>query len=243
MAKDHFATCQFLRELDAMQMRQAVLAVAAQMLPVPVAVNAVIDQEPVAVVDQVEQKQMRNHYDYLKTKYTAWLSLRNKTGIYDKSTNTFHLSEEEWKLEILKNKNVESLKTTTLPFPELCAPLFDGTLSAGVKSVGPSSTEPRPVAETHLVIDDEETEVMNVDSPTPSCSSRAPRPVVKTKKRSKQLMDGVEEEISSVLKAHIHDIPLKGMLQRAHQLHLTLKEVVRLPPDIRIRRKFHDNFD
>ncbi|GKE67436.1 hypothetical protein Tco_1521597 [Tanacetum coccineum] len=30
-----------------------------------------------------------------------------------------------------------------------------------------------------------------------------------------------------------HVLPLKGMLQRAHRLHLTLKEVVRLPPDSR----------
>lgn len=76
----------------------------------------------------------------------------------------------------------------TLPFPELCAPLFDGTSSTGVKSVGPSSTEPRRVFEAHVVEDDEETEVVNIDSP---CSSRAPRLPVKTKKRGKQLIDGV----------------------------------------------------
>ncbi|GJS37962.1 hypothetical protein Tco_0536344 [Tanacetum coccineum] len=70
-----------------------------------------------------------------------------------------------------KNKNVESLKTTTSPFLELYAPLFDGTLSTGVKSDGPSSIEPRRVLEAHVVEDDEETEVVNVDSPTPSCSS------------------------------------------------------------------------
>ncbi|GKB30890.1 hypothetical protein Tco_0870291 [Tanacetum coccineum] len=144
---------------------------------------------------------MKNHYDYLTTKYTAWLSLRNKTdNIYDVSTNTFNLSEEEWKLEILKNKNVESLKTMTLPFMELCAPLFDGTLSTGVKSLGPSSTEPRRVLEAHVVEDDEETKVVTVDSPTPPCSSRAPRPSVKTKKRGRQLMDEVKVEILGVLK-------------------------------------------
>ncbi|GJV45308.1 Myb/SANT-like domain-containing protein, partial [Tanacetum coccineum] len=44
----------------------------------------------------VDQKQMKYHYDYLKTKYTAWLSLRNKIdNTYDQSTNTFQLSEEE----------------------------------------------------------------------------------------------------------------------------------------------------
>ncbi|GJZ33184.1 hypothetical protein Tco_0578620 [Tanacetum coccineum] len=116
---------------------------------------------------------MKNHFDYLKVKYTAWLTLRNKTGnIYDESTNTFNLSEDEWKIEIMKNKNVESLKTTTLPFPELCAPLFDGTLSTGIKSNGPSSTEPRRVVEPHVVEDDEDIEAVSIESPTPPCSSR-----------------------------------------------------------------------
>ncbi|PWA73765.1 myb/SANT-like domain-containing protein [Artemisia annua] len=150
---------------------------------------------------EVDQKQMKNHYDYLKTKCTTWLSLRNKTGnIYDESTNTFILLEEDWKLEILKNKNAKSLKTTSLPFPELCAPLFDGTLSTGFKSARPSSKEPRRVVEAHVVVDDEEIEVVNVDSPTPLCSSRDPRPPVKTNKIGKQLLDGIEEEILGVLK-------------------------------------------
>ena len=98
-----------------------------------------------------------------------------------------------------KNKNVESLKTTTLPFPELCAPLFDGTLSTGLKSNGPSSTESRRVVQPHVVEDDEDIEVVNIKSPTPTCSSRLPRPSGKTKKRGKQ-MDGIEEEILGVLK-------------------------------------------
>ncbi|GKB23335.1 Myb/SANT-like domain-containing protein [Tanacetum coccineum] len=99
-----------------------------------------------------------------------------------------------------KNKNVESLKTTSLPFPELCAPLCDGTLSSDVNSHGPSSTEPRRVVEPHTVEDDEHIEVLNVESPTHPCSSHAPRLPIKTKKRGKQLMDGVEEEILGVLK-------------------------------------------
>ncbi|GKC75489.1 hypothetical protein Tco_1126263 [Tanacetum coccineum] len=103
-----------------------------------------------------------------------------------------------WKRVAKKNKHVESLKTTRLPFPELCVPLFDGTLSSGVKSHGPSSTEPRRVVEPHMVEDDEHIEVVNVESPTPPWSSHAPRPPVKTKKRGKQLMDGVEEGILGV---------------------------------------------
>ncbi|PWA93355.1 myb/SANT-like domain-containing protein [Artemisia annua] len=155
---------------------------------------------------EVDQKQMKNHFDYLKIKYTTWLSLRNKTGnIYDESTNTFNLSEEEWKIEILltsllkKNKNFESLKTTTLPFRELCAPFIDGTLSTCIKSNGPSSTDSRRVVEPHVVEDGEDIEVVNIESPTPPCSSRLPCRSGKTNKKGKQ-MDIVEEEILSVLK-------------------------------------------
>ena len=49
----------------------------------------------------VDRKQMKNHYDYLKGKYGAWLLLRNKTGnVYDPSTNMLNLTYEEWELEM-----------------------------------------------------------------------------------------------------------------------------------------------
>ena len=33
---------------------------------------------------EVDQKQMRNHFDYYKSKYVAWVKLKNKTSnIYD----------------------------------------------------------------------------------------------------------------------------------------------------------------
>ncbi|KAL6548760.1 hypothetical protein OROGR_008526 [Orobanche gracilis] len=53
----------------------------------------------------VDRNQMRNHFDYLKWKYGAWLKLKNKTdNVYDPSTNTFNLTPEEWDLEIETNK-------------------------------------------------------------------------------------------------------------------------------------------
>ncbi|KAI3746744.1 hypothetical protein L6452_09183 [Arctium lappa] len=90
----------------------------------------------------VDQRQMKNHYDYLKGKYGAWSKLKNKTGnIYDASTNSFKLSEEEWKMETKSNKYVEKLRTSPLPFPDLCVQLFDGVASTGVGSWGPTSFE------------------------------------------------------------------------------------------------------
>ncbi|KAJ0820957.1 putative Myb/SANT-like domain, harbinger transposase-derived nuclease domain-containing protein [Helianthus annuus] len=48
----------------------------------------------------VDQKQMKNRYDYLKSKFAAWSKLKNKTGnVYNPQTNTFNLTEEEWQLE------------------------------------------------------------------------------------------------------------------------------------------------
>jgi hypothetical protein len=49
----------------------------------------------------VDKKQMRNHYHYLKGKYGEWLKLKNKTGnVYDPSTNSFNLTPEQWEVEI-----------------------------------------------------------------------------------------------------------------------------------------------
>ena len=48
-----------------------------------------------------EQKQMKNHYDYLKAKYKAWSTLKNKVGnLYDPITNTFDLTEDQWDIEM-----------------------------------------------------------------------------------------------------------------------------------------------
>ncbi|GJS69603.1 Myb/SANT-like domain-containing protein, partial [Tanacetum coccineum] len=147
-------------------------------------------------------KQMRNHFDYMKLKYGAWLSLKNRTGnIYDESTNTLNLTEEEWDLEILKNKNVKPLKTTTLHFLKLYAQLFDGTMATGIKSYGTRSNEHARVVKPHVVEDNDDIEVPNTSSS--KATSKAPSKdhcAVKNKKKRRQSMDGAEEEILGVLK-------------------------------------------
>ncbi|XP_052625036.1 L10-interacting MYB domain-containing protein-like [Lactuca sativa] len=76
----------------------------------------------------VDQKQMKNRYDYLKAKFGAWLKLKNKTGnVYNPITNTFNMEEDEWQLEIKLNKMVETLRTSPLVYPDLCVQLFDGS--------------------------------------------------------------------------------------------------------------------
>ncbi|CAH1449436.1 unnamed protein product [Lactuca virosa] len=82
----------------------------------------------------IDHKQMKNYFDGLKSKYRAWLSLKNKTNNkYDPSTNTFHLTDNEWETEIKKNKCIEALRNAPLPFPDLCAQLFGST---GIRSWG-----------------------------------------------------------------------------------------------------------
>ncbi|KAC9625054.1 hypothetical protein E3N88_45517 [Mikania micrantha] len=96
----------------------------------------------------VDQKQMKNRYDYLKSKFAAWTKLKNKTGnVYNPVSNTFNLSEAEWQIEIKSNKYVEALRSAPLPYPEICIHLFEGSTSIGFDSWGPSSTLPHPVEE------------------------------------------------------------------------------------------------
>ena len=46
------------------------------------------------------KKQMKNRFDNLKANFGAFLKLRNKLGnVYNPTTNTFNLTDEEWDLE------------------------------------------------------------------------------------------------------------------------------------------------
>ncbi|PWA50636.1 myb/SANT-like domain-containing protein [Artemisia annua] len=153
---------------------------------------------------EADVKQMRNHFDYMKTKYGAWLSLKNRTGnIYDESTNTFNLTDEEWDLEILKNKNVKPLRSTSLHFPKLCAKRFDGTMATGIKSGGTRSNirVVEPVDEPHVVEDDYDTEVPNTNTSKATSKAHSKVPCApKNKRKHRHSMDGAEKEILSVLK-------------------------------------------
>ncbi|KAK1421417.1 hypothetical protein QVD17_23733 [Tagetes erecta] len=87
------------------------------------------------------QKQMKNAYDNLKAKYIGWLYLKNKTGnLYNASTNTFTLTNEEWEEFKKGHPKAGSLKLAPLPFPELCAELFDGNTATGNCKWTPTQT-------------------------------------------------------------------------------------------------------
>ncbi|KAK9075702.1 hypothetical protein SSX86_004031 [Deinandra increscens subsp. villosa] len=80
----------------------------------------------------LSQKQMKNAYDNLKAKYIGWVYLKNKTGnLYDPRTNTFTLTDEEWEEFRKGHPKAAALKSVPLPFPELCAQLFDGNAATG----------------------------------------------------------------------------------------------------------------
>ncbi|KAI3778684.1 hypothetical protein L2E82_08067 [Cichorium intybus] len=99
-----------------------------------------------------------------------------------------------------KNRYVETLRNTSMPFPDLCAQLLDGTMSTGIKSWGSSSVEPYiPTFESQSV-EDEELEILN-DTIRPTCSSSSqPQPLIKNKKsKGKQSINVVEEKILGVL--------------------------------------------
>ncbi|KAL7610368.1 hypothetical protein Lser_V15G14500 [Lactuca serriola] len=126
----------------------------------------------------VDKKQMKYHYDYLKSKYAVWLKLKNKTrNLYNLITNTFQMTDEEWKAEAKLNKMVEKLRNAPLLYPDLCTQLFDGATSTGAASWGPSSTLPYP-AEVFTTQDYEDIEM--VDTPPqmdiPASASTVPPP-------------------------------------------------------------------
>nr|XP_009760420.1 PREDICTED: uncharacterized protein LOC104212765 [Nicotiana sylvestris] len=79
---------------------------------------------------RVTQKQMKNHYDYLKEKYQAWLPITKKTGnIYDPTTNTILMSNSEWNEYIKAHPKAKALRTSPLPFLDLCTKFFEGSTS------------------------------------------------------------------------------------------------------------------
>ncbi|XP_074383565.1 uncharacterized protein LOC141725080 isoform X2 [Apium graveolens] len=106
----------------------------------------------------VDQKQTKNRFDYIRYKYQAWCRLRNKSqNVYDASTNTFNLSEEEWDQEIQTNPKAKTLKTSPLLFPDLCIQLFDG-VSAGRGSFEESNvSNPNPEKVTPQVQENKDT--------------------------------------------------------------------------------------
>ncbi|XP_076945709.1 uncharacterized protein LOC143616896 [Bidens hawaiensis] len=116
---------------------------------------------------------MKNHYDYFKSKFIVWSKLKNKTGnVYDPVTNSFNLSEEEWQIEMKTSKVVESFRSVSLLYPELCIQLFEGSTSNGFDSWGPSSTLPRPSEEVSdkNLNDIEDFEFTQMEPPTQGVS-------------------------------------------------------------------------
>ncbi|RAL37411.1 hypothetical protein DM860_000105 [Cuscuta australis] len=86
----------------------------------------------------VDQRQMKNHFDFLKGKFAAWLKLKNKTGnVYDPLTNTFNLSEEEWQIEMKMMDSATLAQNTLLDSKtdsqRTLDPYVTGTSVVGIK--------------------------------------------------------------------------------------------------------------
>ncbi|KAJ9544803.1 hypothetical protein OSB04_024510 [Centaurea solstitialis] len=134
------------------------------------------------------QKQMKNHYDYLKAKYACWVYLKNKIGnLYNPETNTFNLSLEEWDDFIKGHPKGKSLKTSPLTFLDLCKALFEGTSITGSRAYTPSSTRERvSVVSTssftsHIhTIENEDDEDSEEEVPTLDKSSTNPSNIERT---------------------------------------------------------------
>ncbi|PWA98941.1 myb/SANT-like domain-containing protein [Artemisia annua] len=157
-----------------------------------------------------DQRQMKNHFDYLKSKFSAWTKLKNKTGnVYDPVTNTFNLTEEEWQIEMKSNKYVEPVRSTGLLFPDLCTQLFDGSTSNGFEGWGPASKLPNDCEDSANVVSVEDDDIQHVQSiPTstqePPNSSKEGLTGPQSKKRkgkqaSSSNKSAVEEDFAKVV--------------------------------------------
>lgn len=151
---------------------------------------------------EVNRKQMRNHFDYLKGKYRAWLKLKNKAGyMYDPSTNSFNLTPAQWEMEIQSSRYVESLRTTSLPFPELCEQLFEGGGNGSFEPISNHSNDLEPSTEPLYLCNKEEVEISESQSTSSIPASSSHSQVRKNKRKRNQSCSNIDEEMLNVLKA------------------------------------------
>ncbi|KAL6522024.1 hypothetical protein OROMI_031901 [Orobanche minor] len=135
---------------------------------------------------EVDARQMRNRYDYLRSRYVAWCRLKSKIGNhYDPG-----------------NKIIDTLRTTPLSFPKLCTHLYDGTAATGVSGWGPSSTKSRTI-DLNDDIEIPGTEEIQSSSSKPNTSSPIieENPMKKAKTSSKLTKaTKFEDEMTGALK-------------------------------------------
>ncbi|KAJ9543459.1 hypothetical protein OSB04_023166 [Centaurea solstitialis] len=130
----------------------------------------------------VNQRQMKNQFDYLRGKYVVFSRLMNKTGnVYNPTTNKFNLTEKEWQAEAKLSRFADKLRNAPLLYPDLCKQVFDGaatsTGSWGSLSNHPNTLRVANVANPSLAVDDENlhtTQVSPVSDRTPPVSDRTP---------------------------------------------------------------------
>lgn len=109
------------------------------------------------------------------------------------------------------NKNIESLRRTPLPFPDLCTQLFEGATSTGADSWGPSSTLPRPSQDSTQYslndfddIDCTQKESVGVGEESSGQSKkRKRREMSKSKETSNSRLLEIGEDISKVAKIFV----------------------------------------
>ncbi|PWA53800.1 myb/SANT-like domain, Harbinger transposase-derived nuclease domain protein [Artemisia annua] len=104
------------------------------------------------------QKQLKNKFDYYRGKHLAHAYLRGKTGnIFNADTNTFNLTDEEWRDLNKIYPKASSLKTSPLQHYDLCDYLFTKCRASG--------SIRRPVAERRPVVNVVEVEDGSVRRP------------------------------------------------------------------------------
>lgn len=87
----------------------------------------------------LSQRQLKNHWDYLKKKYTIWISLVGKYGDgYDPVTKTVNWTSQQWDDYLKVVPDAEQFRYMGLQHANELKSLFEGIIAIGRDSWGPS---------------------------------------------------------------------------------------------------------
>ncbi|KAH7860932.1 hypothetical protein Vadar_019686 [Vaccinium darrowii] len=146
----------------------------------------------------LSKKQLKNQWEYLKSKYGEWSKIISKTGNgYDPVTNTVNWSTEEWSEYIQANPNAKQFRYTGLQYANELQALFDGVRATGRFSWGPSKegfpadgTLSQSQSETYINLDTGSLE-------TPSSPNDSAKPDSKRQKKNKS--DELDKQLLEAL--------------------------------------------
>nr|XP_043628998.1 uncharacterized protein LOC122600356 isoform X2 [Erigeron canadensis] len=156
-------------------------------------------------------KQMRNKYDSIKWTFFGWAYLKENMGhLYNPKTNTFKLTDDDWRDFIEEHPRAKSLRSSPLLFPDLCALLHERTCTLGGFRRNPTSKLPRsPVSlssqdDQPLAIEDVSSDNSQEDDTETPSTSMSPNTQLPAMEAIPNSLNGDIEESCSLRSPNAH---------------------------------------